>query len=259
MHATNPEAEPDSAASGQTVPVSALGLSPREEILAGCKDGLVIAWAYLPLGISYGMFAHSQGLPWWLSVITALVIYAGSVEFLFASMIAATAPLATVATTTFLVNSRHLVYGLSVPLERIRNPLLRSYAIHILTDEMYALCTSLPRPLLTPRRMMAIGISGHAYWVLGTLIGAVGAYFMPFDLSFMEFAVIALFVVLALDAARVSGQWWMLAAGLAIASIAAIVVPKATVLVGLAGYCALAATVVWWRRRDIMHPGTDAS
>lgn len=203
------------------------------------------------------MFAHSQGLPWWLAVLTALVIYAGSVEFLFASMIPAAAPLATVATTTFLVNSRHLVYGLSVPLERIQNPVLRGYAIHALTDEMYAVCTSLPRHLLTPRRMLAIAASAHIYWVSGTLIGAVIAQFLPFDLSFMEFAVIALFVVLAIDAARVSGEWWMLAAGLVIASIAAVVVPQATMLVGLIGYCLLASVVVW-RRRIAATSGGDA-
>lgn len=220
----------------------------RDEIKAGLKDGLTIAWAYLPFGMSYGMYAHSQGLPWWLAAITALLIFAGSVEFLVAGMLAAAAPVAAVATTTFLVNSRHLVYGLSVPLERIKNPWLRAYAIHCLTDEMYAVCTSLPRAVLTPRRMLAIGASGHLYWVGGTFIGSIIALFLPFDLSFMEFAVVALFVVLALEAARVSGEWWMLAGGLAIASAAAFVVPQATLLVGLVGYCVL-ATVVLARRR----------
>ncbi|MFD2675103.1 AzlC family ABC transporter permease [Gulosibacter bifidus] len=220
----------------------------REEIKAGLKDGLTIAWAYLPFGMSYGMYAHSQGLPWWLAAITALLIFAGSVEFLVAGMLAAAAPIATIATTTFLVNSRHLVYGLSVPIERIKNPWLRAYGIHCLTDEMYAVCTSLPRSVLTPRRMLAIGASGHFYWVSGTTIGSIIALFLPFDLSFMSFAVVALFVVLALEAARVSGEWWMLAAGLAIATAAALVVPQLTMLVGLVGYCTL-ATVVIARRR----------
>lgn len=221
----------------------------RHDVRRGLRDALPVALGYVPLGISYGMFAHSVGLPWWLSTITALVIYAGSMEFLAAGMLVGGVPLASAATTTLFVNSRHLVYGLSVPLERVRNPLLRAYTIHALTDEMYAVCTSLPRHELTGPRMVAIAVSAQSYWVGGTALGGLLATLLPFDLSFMSFAIVALFVILAINAAKASGEWWLLLAGLGIAVIAAVLAGEATMFVGLLGYCALAVVVVLLRRR----------
>ena len=55
------------------------------------------------------------GLHWWASVFRA-VIFAGSFEFLLVCLVATVAPLATIATTAFLVNVRHLFYALSFPL-----------------------------------------------------------------------------------------------------------------------------------------------
>ncbi len=229
----------------------------RHDFRRGLQDALPVAPGYIPLGISYGMFAHSVGLPWWLSTITAIVIYAGSMEFLAAGMLVAGAPLASAATTTLFVNSRHLVYGLSVPLERVRNPLLRAYTIHALTDEMYAVCTSLPRAELTGPRLVAIALSAQSYWVFGTAVGGLLATLLPIDLSFMSFAIVALFVILAINAAKSSGEWWLLLAGLALAVAAALIAPEAMMLVGLLAFCALAVVVVLVRRRRGIHPTTN--
>lgn len=228
-----------------------------EDFRAGLRDALPVALGYVPLGISYGMFAHSVGLPWWLATITALVIYAGSMEFVAAGMLVGGAPLATAATTALFVNSRHLVYGLSVPLERVRNPLLRAYAIHALTDEMYAVCISLPREALTGPRLVAIAASAQFYWVLGTTVGAVFATLVPFDLSFMGFAIVALFVILAINAAKASGEWALLGVGLALAVVAAFVAPEAMMFVGLIAYCVVAVGVVIVRRRRGIHATTQ--
>jgi 4-azaleucine resistance transporter AzlC len=177
-------------------------------------------------------------------------------EFVAAGMLVAGAPLATAATTALFVNSRHLVYGLSVPLERVRNPILRAYTIHALTDEMYAVCISLPRAELTGPRLVAIAVSAQFYWVFGTTLGAVFAALVPLDLSFMGFAIVALFVILAINAAKASGEWLLLAAGLAVAVVAAFVAPEAMMFVGLIAYCVVAVGVVLVRRRHGSHPTT---
>ena len=57
-------------------------------------------------------------------------------------MLAAAAPIAAIAMTSFLVNSRHLFYGLSFPLHRVHGWHRKAYSIFALCDEAYAITTS---------------------------------------------------------------------------------------------------------------------
>ena len=43
---------------------------------------------YIFLGISYGVLSRTNGFPIWLPVVTALIIYTGSMEFLLVSILA---------------------------------------------------------------------------------------------------------------------------------------------------------------------------
>lgn len=52
------------------------------------------------------------------------------------------APLATVALTTFLVNSRHVFSALSFPLHRVRGVAAKIYSTYTLSDEAYAVGVS---------------------------------------------------------------------------------------------------------------------
>ncbi len=61
-----------------------------------------------------------------------------ALEFLMVHLAATAAPLATVALTTFVVNSRHAFYALSFPLHRVRGVLAKSYSTYTLSDEAYA-------------------------------------------------------------------------------------------------------------------------
>ena len=47
------------------------------------------------------------------------LIFAGSLEFLLIGLTVAAVPLAQIALTAFLVNSRHVFYALSFPLHRV--------------------------------------------------------------------------------------------------------------------------------------------
>ena len=56
--------------------------------------------------IGFGVVVTSHGLPWWLAPVISAAMFAGSVEFILAGMLAATAPVTAIALTTFLINSR---------------------------------------------------------------------------------------------------------------------------------------------------------
>lgn len=213
------------------------------------RDAGVIFLGYFPLGLSYGMFAVALGLDWWWATVAAAAIYAGSIEFLVAQMLVAGAPLTSAVTTALFVNVRHIFYGLSVPMERIRNPLLRAYTIHTLTDEVYAVLSSQPRELVTSARMFGAGITSHVYWVFSSTAGALFATLIPFDLSFMGFAMTALFAVLAIDAVRKSKEYGLLFAAIAIGIAALFLAHEAMLIVGLSAYALLAFVVASMRRR----------
>jgi len=73
-----------------------------------------------PLGIAFGVLLTQSGFAWWWTPLFSLLIYAGSLEFLAIGLFLALTPLASVALTTFLVNFRHVFYGLSFPLHLVR-------------------------------------------------------------------------------------------------------------------------------------------
>ena len=99
-----------------------------------------VVWAGLAaLGIGFGVLVTSHGLPWWLAPVISATVFAGSVEFILVGMLAASAPVAAVAVTTFLINSRHLFYGLSFPLHRVRGRYRKAYSVFALCDEAFAL------------------------------------------------------------------------------------------------------------------------
>ena len=91
------------------------------------------------VGSGLGVVIHSLGFPWWLAPLLPGVLFAGSVEFVLLTMMTAGASLVSVAVMTLLINSRHLMYGLSYPIERVHGSLAKFYAVYTLIDEAFAL------------------------------------------------------------------------------------------------------------------------
>jgi len=79
------------------------------------RDASVIWLGLFALGIGFGVVVTSHGLPWWLAPIISGLMYAGSVEFILVGMLAVRAPVAAIALTTFLINSRAPVLRLVFP------------------------------------------------------------------------------------------------------------------------------------------------
>ena len=122
-------------------------------------------------------------------------------QYLGVQLLNTHAALGTVALMTLLINFRHLVYGLSM-LEKFRGMGLRKfYMIFSLTDETYALLSSVQVPAgVEPRSFyFSIALLDHSYWILGSVIGAVAGALLPIDTTGIDFAMTALFVVIAVD------------------------------------------------------------
>ncbi len=168
---------------------------------AAAADTASVGLSLVPLGVSFGVLVVHTGLAWWWATVFTAVIYAGSLEFLLLGLVAAVTPLGQIAVTALLVNLRHVFYGLSFPLSRVR-PLGRVYATFALTDEAYALTTGEDARSWSSARILWMQVLCQGYWVGGATLGALAGSLVPVTLHGLDFALTALFVVLTIDAWR---------------------------------------------------------
>lgn len=173
----------------------------RKSLAAAFPATVPVLMGYLAIGIAFGFMLQSIGYNFIWAFFMSLTIYAGSGQYLGVSLLSTCAALGTVALMTLIVNFRHLVYGLSM-LEKFRGMGPRKiYMIFSLTDETYALLSSVQAPPGVDRRnfYFAIALLDHSYWIAGSVIGAVAGALLPVDTTGIEFAMTALFIVIAVE------------------------------------------------------------
>lgn len=176
--------------------------SYRPDVQAAARDTVSVGFALFPLGIAFGLVLVQSGFSWWWAPVFALMIYAGSLEFLLIGLVLAVTPLASIAMTTLLVNFRHVFYALSFPLHRVRGRAGRLYSMYALTDEAYAITAAKDPQTLSSRRVLLVQVFCQMYWLLGGVAGALLGSVLPMRLTGLDFALTALFVVLTVDAYR---------------------------------------------------------
>lgn len=173
----------------------------RKSLAAAFPVTVPVLMGYLAIGMAFGFMLQAIGYNFIWAFFMSLSIYAGSGQYLGVSLLSSAAALSTVAVMTLLINFRHLVYGLSM-LEKFRGMGLRKfYMIFSLTDETYALLSSVQPPVgVDPRNFyFSIALLDQSYWILGSVIGAVAGALLPIDTTGIDFAMTALFIVIAVE------------------------------------------------------------
>ena len=174
----------------------------RKALAAAFPATVPVLMGYLAIGMAFGLMLNAAGYNVIWAFFMSLTIYAGSGQYLGVTLLATGAVLAQVALLTFLLNFRHLVYGLSM-LEKFRGikGLRKFYLIFSLTDETYALLSSARVPIgVRPGEYFtAVAALDHLYWIAGTVIGGVAGALIHFNTEGIDFAMTALFVVIAVE------------------------------------------------------------
>lgn len=173
----------------------------RKALSAAFPVTLPVLMGYLSIGIAFGLMLQRAGFNFIWAFFMSLSIYAGSGQYLGVELLATAATLGTVALMTLLINFRHLVYGLSM-LEKFRGMGWRKlYMIFSLTDETYALLAGAQVPVgVSPKDFyFSIAVLDHLYWIAGSVIGGVAGGLLAIDITGIDFAMTALFVVIAVD------------------------------------------------------------
>ncbi len=156
---------------------------------------------YLFIGIAFGVMYAEKGYSFLWAILMSLLVYAGSAQYLAVNFFVPGISFLQVFFLIFMVNVRHVFYGISL-VERF-NKLGRSrwYMIFGLTDETYSLlCTTkVPEGVEESKFLLAITLMNHFYWVLGSAVGAIAGDLLPINSEGIDFAMTALFVVIFVE------------------------------------------------------------
>lgn len=167
------------------------------------KTCMPVILGYLPAGFAFGLMMSSIGQSVCAAFIMSVAMYAGAGQYIAVDFIKNNATFLTIAVTTFLVNSKHLFYGLSL-IDKYKNTGIKKlYLMFSLTDETYALMTSteFPKDINKNSYMLMVSLINQLSWIIGCTLGAVFGQTVKFDTKGLDFAMTALFIVI------ITEQW----------------------------------------------------
>ena len=156
---------------------------------------------YCFLGMSYGFLMKSSGFPFWYPILTSMVIFAGSMEFLTVNLLLGAFDLVQAFALTLMINARHLFYGLSMLGKYRDTGSFKPYLIFGLTDETFSVncATQPPEGVDRNRFYFFITLLDHSYWVLGATLGGIFGSLVRFNTEGLDFVMTSLFVVILLE------------------------------------------------------------
>lgn len=202
------------------------------EIRAGLRETWAVGLGLVPLGLAFGLLVTQSGFAWWWAPIFSIIIYAGSMEFLALNLVLAGVGPVSAAITGFMVNFRHVFYGLTFPRPRTG----KVYSTYALTDESYAIVSARPPGEISGARVLSIQLFCQSLWVIPGIIGALAGELIPPGLQGMEFALTALFVVLTWESFQNNRDFSLPLLAMLLTLIAGFITPGQMLVIALVGY-----------------------
>lgn len=218
----------------------------RKALAAAFPVTLPVLMGYLAIGMAFGFMLEAIGYNFIWAFFMSLTIYAGSGQYLGVTLLASAAALSQVALLTFLINFRHLVYGLSM-LEKFRGMGVRKlYMMFSLTDETYALLSSARPPEGVEEHdfYFCVALLDHCYWIAGSVIGSLAGAALGFDTTGVDFAMTALFLVIAVGQWKAAGSHLPALLGAAATLVSLLVVGAEDMLLPALGIIVLVLTLL---------------
>ena len=183
--------------------------------LEGIRLFLPIGAGYLPLGFACGIVCAEAGMSVVQIFIMSLLVYAGAGQYIAGGMIAAGASPLSIIITTFIVNSRHILYT------SVLYPYISKWSF---TDEVFAMHSSyMNKNNVDTVTAFTLNIFSHSSWIISNTIGGISASLIPDSSKFgLDFTLYALFIALILPRLVSLAQGAALVTGGIIATIFAL-------------------------------------
>ena len=142
----------------------------------GVLQELPLQLGVFPFGIIYGVMAIESGLTFWQALLMSSIIFGGASQIAFVQLLSNSTPYGVIVTTVGAINSRHLLYSISMV--EYLNKLSLSWRVllaYLLTDEAYAV--SIRKFIkhsdnsILHYHLLGSGITLFVSWQISTLIG----------------------------------------------------------------------------------------
>lgn len=173
----------------------------EKEIKKAFEVSIPVMMGYGVLGFAFGLLLVSFEYPWYLAPIMSLFIYAGALQFVAINFFNVKAGFVDIAIATWFINIRQSFYGLSLLKRFKKTGKLKPYLIFGLTDETYALLTTIKDDDQLKKRWYYFFLTAfnQSYWFTGATLGAIVGSNIKFNTAGLEFSLTALFVVLCIE------------------------------------------------------------
>jgi 4-azaleucine resistance transporter AzlC len=176
-------------------------LKYKNEIKKAFEVSIPVMMGYGVLGFAFGLLLVSFEYSWYLAPLMSLFIYAGALQFVAINFFNAKAGFIDIAIATWFINIRQSFYGLSLLKRFKKTGKLKPYLIFGLTDETYALLTTIKDDEQLKKRWYYFFLTAfnQSYWFIGSTLGAIVGSNIKFNTAGLEFSLTALFVVLCIE------------------------------------------------------------
>jgi len=199
--------------------------SRRAELLAGVKSVLPILLGVVPFGLISGIAAVEAGVPNWLAVGMASIIFAGASQLAAVQLISVGASPLVIVLTVWVINLRMIMYSASLgPHFKRLSTRWKSLLAYLLTDQAYvvSLLSFEAAPGRTHGHWYYLGAAASLWgtWQVTTVMGVILGARAPDSWS-LDFAIPLTFIAITAPAVK---NWASVAAAVMAGLVAVLAV-----------------------------------
>ena len=180
---------------------------PRKSFPAALKAAfphtVPILTGYLAVGLAYGLLMASKGYHFLWSGFVSAFAFCGSMQYVAITLLTTAFDPLSAFFLSLMVNARHLFFALAL-LPKYRGlGKLRYFLIYTLSDENFSLSSTVepPEDMDPTLFYFAMSLLTWLYWIVFSMLGGLIGELITFDLTGIDFALTALFVVLFIEQA----------------------------------------------------------
>ena len=174
----------------------------------GLHDGIPICLGYLSVAFAFGIFAVSNGLTGFETVLISMTNVTSAGQLAGVPIIASGGTLIELAVTQLVINLRYALMSVSHS-QKLDNKVKlsdRFIISFVNTDEVFAVASS-KEGLVGRAYMFGLILTPYVGWSLGTLLGVVAGNILPqIIISALGIAIYGMFIAIIVPQAKKNGK-----------------------------------------------------